>query len=163
MWLAAKTVFLAALIATTAGQSAREPLTRGTDGHHPAPLKEGHYRFTCSDIEAELRWREERLDPDAVATLRHALRVTLLDLKAPGRNLAASDLARVRELFATFAWVNEVRGWCVNGDFIVLLIVMNADVWVAHIQGDGAEQPDTQLHSIRISAAGAITIDGPGF
>jgi len=157
-----RSALAAALGFFLSAQSAPEQLPAGTDGHHPAPLTEGAYRFQCGGGSAELRWREERFDPDAVPRLRDALRVTLLDFSANGRRLSEPDLARIRTLFATFAWVERTISVCYDRDIEVWLTVMPASDWVAFIQEDQEDRPRTRLHTVRISSTGSVSIDGPG-
>jgi hypothetical protein len=157
----AKSLLGALLGVALSAQSAPEPPI-GTDGHHLAPLTESSHRFRCGEVGAELRWRQERLDPGSVPRLRDALRVTLLEFSAPGRSLSASDLDRVRELFGSFAWVETARAWCDRRGIEVWLTVMPADDWVAYIEETRAERPPTRLRTVRISATGAVVIDGPG-
>ncbi|TMJ19680.1 MAG: hypothetical protein E6G92_07885 [Alphaproteobacteria bacterium] len=154
--------FLAALVAWQSFPELPPSLT--LDGHFIAPQIEGAYRFDCGFGRAEIRWRQERFDPDSSPSLSDALRVTLLQFSVPERGVSPADLGRIRAMLERMAWIESATAWCYPDRSIdVWLRAMPKRDWVRHIErGDAAApRPEPYLHVIKIAADGTIRLEQP--
>lgn len=122
-----------------------------TDGQHQ-PAIEASYSFECRALRFGLRYRQERVPADAMAS-EDSLRVTLLDLSVADGSVSGADMVRGRELFRSFAWISEVRAQCLGGEIDILVWGMPLGPFVASL---GSVRPDPQPNgrTIRLSRNG---------
>ena len=115
----------------------------------------------CEGFRVEVRYRQERFDPDRTPSLDRALRVTLLGLTVSRRSMSTAERARLYDLFQSFAWIDRTDLRC-SGERIQLnVIAMSKAEWIDYIEERSRERPSAHTRTIGISPEGRVTIDGP--
>jgi hypothetical protein len=144
-----------ALLAISAGlswaQSPPSGAELGTDGQYQPAIEAG-YSFECRSHRFGLRYRQERTPFDAIAS-EDSLRVTLLELTVADTGVSSADMARVRELFRSFAWIYEIRAQCFGREIEIMVRGMPLGPFIASLDD---ERPDPQPdgRSFRLSPRG---------
>jgi hypothetical protein len=131
----------------------------GTDGHGPPPRSEVAYSFSCDRVDATIRYRQERLDPDSVDTLEQALRVELLELKGTAGAVPPSDFERARALMKTLGWIERVDAVCHQAGVELWLIAMPLQPWVDFIQKKLEKKPELTIQTIEMSPQGRASVE----
>lgn len=126
----------------------------GFDGQYH-PRIESAYSFECRTIRASLRYRQERLPLESVASLEETLRVTLLALSVQGRNVPASNLEAGREVFGTFAWINRIDAICYGDEVTIEVNGMPLIPFIASVTSR-TDTPELRTRRIRFSRAGIV-------
>lgn len=121
----------------------------------------------CEGFRVEVRYREERFDPDQARSLDRALRVTLLGLAISGRPISISERAKVEALFQSFAWIDQTDLRCTSERIQLNVVAMSKAEWIGYIEergrdgGHGRARPHVHTRTIAVSPDGRVTIDGP--
>lgn len=131
------------------------------DGIGRADWAERTSVMRCEGFRVEVRYREERFDPDQRPSLDQALRVTLLGLAVSGRPIPTSERARVEALFQSFAWIDQTDLRCTGERIQLNVVAMSKSEWIDYIEERSRERPSAHTRTIGISPEGHVTIDGP--
>lgn len=131
----------------------------GFDGQHPPVRLEGTHQFDCGNIRAALKYRQERLPPESVASLEESLRVTLLELSVLDRDVSASDFEAARDLLRTFAWIHRVDATCYAGEVTIDINGMPLRPFIASLSNRvEGETPELRTRTIRLSESGIVYV-----
>jgi hypothetical protein len=166
---AGRLIFVCAAMAWAFSPSlaAREPVM--IDGIGRADWAETTSVMRCEGFRVEMRYREERFDPERTPSLDRALRVTLLGLTVSGRSISTAERAKVEALFQSFAWIDDTDLRCAGERIQINVVAMSKAEWIDYIEERGREsgernreRPRAHARTIGVSPEGRVTIDGPG-
>lgn len=136
-----------------------DPSTVMIDGHIRKPRNTAvAYAFDCGGTAIRLAFHQEWLPLEEVP-LAKAQSVRLGGLSIGGRRMAPSDDREVRDLFASFAWIERAQVNCPGEQIQISIHGMPHRPWVEHLEQDLDTRPRPTIRVINVAADGAVRID----
>jgi len=115
----------------------------------------------CDNLHISIRYQETRREPHTVNDdLSRATNVTLQLLRINGRNITRDGLVSARQVFSSFAWIDNIRTTCYEGDVIISPSGTPLHDWIAYVDDDQQAPPTEVTRSIRIGIDGGVRVSG---